>query len=298
MTYLEDLSQRERSEIDRLIDLALDEDIGSGDATTNALFEEGGKVHAMYVARTKGIMAGGAVVGRLFERLGARYFNDAATVVVTPLIKDGLEFNKGEKLISITGECSPILIGERTSLNMLQRLCGVATRTRSFVNAVCGFTASILDTRKTMPGFRALDKMAVRCGGGVNHRRGLYDMVLIKDNHLAHYGSPSAAVFQARKSCSLPIMVEVDTIDQLRDALIAQPDYILLDNMVPDELMLAVKVTNDKCRDESLKRPLLEASGGVSLETVAAVAATGVDRISVGSLTHGVGGLDIGLDFI
>ncbi len=188
-------------------------------------------------------------------------------------------------------------MGERTALNLLQRMCAVAKRTREYVRAIEGTRAGIYDTRKTNPGHRVLDKLAVRAGGGKNHRMGLYDMILIKDNHLAALGGPAEAIRAARKASALPVMIEVDTEEQLTDALSAEPDYILLDNFNAERLANAVQHTDTLCAEQKLRRPLLEASGGITLSTVAAAAQAGVDRISVGAITHGAGGVDIGLDF-
>ncbi len=284
--------------VDRLLDLAIDEDVGSGDATTLSLFPDPGAAEAYFTAREAGVMAGGAVVTRLFARLGARFADDAGAVAVTPLKHDGDAFAKGDKLLRVAGDAAVILMGERTSLNLLQRMCAVAGRTRRYVRAAAaGGAAGIYDTRKTTPGHRVLDKLAVQAGGGVNHRMGLFDMILIKDNHLAHYGGPAKAVQAARGRSSLPIMVEVDTLEQLRDVLAAEPDYVLLDNMDAAALAQAVALADAAARG-NLRRPKLEASGGITLDTIAAAAASGVDRISVGALTNGAGGVDIGLDFV
>jgi nicotinate-nucleotide pyrophosphorylase (carboxylating) len=190
------------------------------------------------------------------------------------------------------------LTAERTALNFLQRLSGVATRTRLFVAAVAGTRAQILDTRKTTPGWRLLEKYAVRCGGGHNHRLGLYDGVLIKDNHLACLGNRPGAITEAVAAAraglgtTVPLELEVDGLHQLDEALACRPDIVLLDNMPPEDLRAAVRR-----RDRDAPGVLLEASGGVTLETVAAIAATGVDRVSVGSLTHSAVALDIALDY-
>jgi nicotinate-nucleotide pyrophosphorylase (carboxylating) len=282
---------------DRLIDLALDEDIGPGDATSKALFAEPGRITGLFRARAAGVMSGGWTVGRVFARLGARFFDDAGCVGLEQLKRDGERFVPGDNLIRLQGNAAAALAGERTAINLLQRMIGVATRTAAFVDAVAGTRAKILDTRKTNPGMRVFDKAAVVDGGGINHRFGLYDMVLIKDNHLALYGGARDAVREAKKNCRLPVMVEVDTLEQLADALEAEPDYVLLDNMRPDSLARAVAMADRAAKEKGLARPLLEASGGVTLESVRAVAETGVDRISVGGLTHGAGVVDIGLDF-
>lgn len=283
--------------VDRLLDLTIDEDIGSGDATTLSLFPDPGRAEGDFTAREAGVMAGGGVVARLYARIGARFADNADAVRVTVLKRDGDAFLKGDRLLHVEGDATVILMGERGALNLLQRMCAVAARTRRYADRVAGTKAGIYDTRKTNPGHRVLDKLAVRAGGGSNHRMGLFDMILVKDNHLAHFGGPAKAVKAARSRSSLPVMVEVDTLDQLRDALTAEPDYVLLDNMGPDVLKEAVAIADAAAREKGLKRPELEASGGINLDTVAAAAASGVDRISVGALTHGAGSVDIGLDF-
>ncbi|MCD8139358.1 MAG: carboxylating nicotinate-nucleotide diphosphorylase [Planctomycetaceae bacterium] len=293
-----DLPTEQLHLVDRLLDLTIDEDIGSGDATTLSLFPDPGSAQGDFTARQSGVMAGGGVVARFYARLGARFADNDAAVTVEALKRDGDLFKKGDKLLRVAGDAAVILMGERGALNLLQRMCAVAGRTRQYADKVAGTRAKVYDTRKTTPGHRVLDKLAVRAGGGANHRMGLFDMILVKDNHLAKYGGPAKAVAAARSRSSLPVMVEVDTLDQLREALPAEPDYILLDNMGPDTLTAAVGITDSVTGEKGLKRPELEASGGITLETVAAAAASGVDRISVGALTHGAGSVDIGLDFV
>lgn len=284
--------------VDRLLDLAIDEDVGTGDATTMSLFPEPGDASAEFTAREPGIMAGGPVVARLYARLGKRFANNEAAVDVETVVPDGKNFKAGDILIRVGGDAAVILMGERPALNLLQKMCAIAARTRRYADLTTGTKAHIYDTRKTTPGHRVLDKMAVRAGGGVNHRMGLYDMILVKDNHLAHFGGPAKAVRAARERSSLPVMIEVDTLAQLEDALSAEPDFILLDNMNASILSEAVALTDRITAERKLRRPQLEASGGINLDTVAAAAASGVDRISVGALTHGAGSIDIGLDFL
>ncbi len=292
-----DLTNEQLKLVERLLDLAIDEDNGGGDATTRALFPTPGHASGRFTARDTGVMAGGEIVRRLYARVGARFADNAGAVRIDILKKDGDRFVPGESLLGISGDASVILMGERAALNLLQRICAVATRTREFVDRIAGTRAKMYDTRKTTPGHRVLDKLAVRAGGGENHRMGLYDMILVKDNHLSAYGGPAKAVRAARERSSLPIMVEVDTLDQLKDALNAEPEYVLLDNMGPDVLKTAVELTDSITAEKKLKRPQLEASGGVNLDSVAAIAASGVERISAGALTHGAGSIDIGLDF-
>ena len=200
--------------------------------------------------------------------------------------------------MELRGRAAPILTGERTALNFLQRLSGVASLTRQFVDAVAGLPVKILDTRKTTPGWRRLEKYAVRMGGGTNHRIGLFDMVLIKDNHLAALKPRETAIKQAVESArsefpTLPVEVEVDSLEQLDQALAVRPDIVLLDNMPPERMREAVARRNAAAPEVKL-----EASGGVNLQTVRAIAETGVDRISVGALTHSAKALDIALDYI
>jgi nicotinate-nucleotide pyrophosphorylase len=214
------------------------------------------------------------------------------------LIDDGARVQPSSPVAVLEGPMRGILAAERTALNFLQRLSGIATQTRRYVDAVAGLRCKILDTRKTMPGWRLLEKYAVRCGGGHNHRLGLYDGILIKDNHLAALGGRADAVTQAVEAArakfgtALPLEIEVDTIEQLHRALACGPDMILLDNMGPDRVARGGATP----RRETPK-VLLESSGGVNLETVRAIAETGVDRISVGALTHSVQALDIALDY-
>lgn len=283
--------------VDRLLDLAIDEDIGDGDATTAALIAPLRNATGRFAARRGGVMAGGEIVRRFYARLGARFAENAGAVCVDIIRRDGEEFAADDVLLIVSGDAGLILMGERAALNIVQRMCAVASRTREFVRRAAGTRAKVCDTRKTVPGHRVLDKLAVRAGGGVNHRMGLYDMILIKDNHLVAHGGPDGAVRAARARSSLPIMVEVDTLEQLREALAAEPEYVLLDNMSPETLAEAVCLTDALTAEKGWRRPLLEASGGVGLETVAATAASGVDRISVGALTNGAGVIDIGLDF-
>lgn len=282
-------------QIDQLLDAATAEDIGSGDATSQALLAPGESCAGTFAARSPGVMAGFEIVERFYRRLDPEVRLEAE-------VAEGHSFPAGATLACIHGPAIAVLSGERTALNILQRMCGVASVTRRYVQAVEGTKAKICDTRKTIPGWRALDKLAVYLGGGTNHRRGLYDMILIKDNHILLAGRQNAeasaawAVQTARARSELKIEVEVESLDELEQVLSAEPDLILLDNMDEDDLRLAVKIVNRRCQAETLRRPLLEASGGIELGTVRRVAETGVDRISVGALTHSAPALDIGLD--
>lgn len=276
-----------------LIDLALEEDLrGGSDLTTVALVpsEQDGAVQI--VARQSGVVAGLPIIEQVF-------WNVDHQVQVDLLLRDGESVSPGRVLANVEGPVRSLLTGERTVLNFLTALGGVASITRRFVDAVEGTRAKILDTRKTWPGWRTLQKYAVRCGGGVNHRIGLYDGVLIKDNHLAAWrtqapdGSVAAAVREARRRWpGKPIEVEVDTLAQLNDALHEKPEIVLLDNMKPDQLREAVLI-----RDRFASSVQLEASGGVNLTTIRAIAESGVDRISIGALTHSAPALDIAFDW-
>jgi nicotinate-nucleotide pyrophosphorylase (carboxylating) len=271
--------------IESLVRLALAEDLGrGGDITTDAVIPAGARMKAVMKAREAGIAAGYDAA-----RLALKLVDPQATW--TTLVGEGVPFSKGAELVRVEGSARSVLMAERTMLNFIGPLSGVATLTRKFVDAVSGANAKIVCTRKTTPGFRALEKRAVRLGGGVNHRLGLDDAILIKDNHIAAAGGVSAALKRARASVGhlRSIEIEVENLDQLREALKHSPDAILLDNMSTAMLREAVGIVGGKAKTE--------ASGGVRLETVKAIAETGVDYISVGALTHSAVNLDIGLDY-
>ncbi|NCY25770.1 MAG: carboxylating nicotinate-nucleotide diphosphorylase [Alphaproteobacteria bacterium] len=268
----------------RIIAAALAEDLGQGgDITSQLLIPEAKQGRLAFNARQDMVACGLFIPGMVFEQLGAG-------VLVEPRAYEGEHVGPGTALCLMQGPGRRLLTGERVALNLMQRACAVATLTRRYVEAVMGTHAIILDTRKTMPGLRALDKYAVAAGGGHNHRMGLFDMVLIKDNHIALAGSITAAVRAARDGTTLPVEVECDTLEQVREALDAQPERILLDNMDTDDLQEAVAMSGGRVK--------LEASGGVNLDTVRAIAETGVDYISVGALTHSALSVDIGADII
>ena len=272
--------------IEPVVRMALAEDLGrTGDVTAQACIPEDARFKAVFTARQAGVMAGGAVVRLTIHALDA-------SATVTPRVADGEAFEAGTVLIEAEANARALLSAERTALNLLARMCGIATLTRTYVEAVAGTAARIADTRKTMPGLRALDKHAVACGGGLNHRFGLDDAILIKDNHVAVCGSAGEAVRRARAFAPhlMKVEVEVDTLEQLDEVLAEAPDVIMLDNFSLDDLKEAVR------RARAGGSVVLEASGGVNLSTVAEIAATGVDVISVGALTHSVSQLDIGLD--
>jgi nicotinate-nucleotide pyrophosphorylase (carboxylating) len=275
-------------EIRHAVTLALAEDIGRGDVTTLATIPETATARAVLRAREPMVVAGLALAEAAFCEL-------SPDVQVARLAQDGQQAAEGRSLLTIAGPARALLSAERVALNFVQRLSGIATLTAQFVDAVKGTRVQILDTRKTTPGWRRLEKYAVACGGGRNHRFGLFDMVLIKDNHLVALGNEyrnpvTAAVGRARAACpQLKIEVEADTLEQVEQAVAAGADLVLLDNMNLIQLRLAVQ----KCQG----RVQTEASGGVTLAGVRAIAETGVDFISVGALTHSARAVDIGLDF-
>ncbi|MFO0799392.1 MAG: carboxylating nicotinate-nucleotide diphosphorylase [Gemmataceae bacterium] len=271
-----------------LVALALAEDLGDiGDRTSAALIPAEQPGRAAFVARTAGVAAGLPAAALVCAAV------DPA-LTFTPALADGTRLARGDVLATVAGPLRSVLAAERTALNFLQRLSGVASLTRRYVDAVAGTRAAVLDTRKTTPGWRLLEKYAVRAGGGTNHRVGLYDGVLIKDNHLAGLGGDVLRAVELARAANagLPIEVEVDTLGQLEHALAVKADIVLLDNMPPDVMRAAVAR-----RDAVSPGTRLEASGGITLDTVAAAAATGVDRISVGALTHSAPALDIALDY-
>ncbi|MGL4395133.1 MAG: carboxylating nicotinate-nucleotide diphosphorylase [Hyphomicrobium sp.] len=268
------------------IETALAEDLGlTGDITTNATVAADARAEAVIAARAPGIVAGLPLAIAAFRTLDA-----ACTVDV--ILEDGAAIAAGGVIARIQGSARALLTAERVALNYMGRLSGIATLTARYVEAVAGTKAHIVDTRKTTPGLRALEKYAVRCGGGHNHRAGLFDAVLIKDNHIVAAGGIAEAIIAARRVAGhmVKIEVEVDTLAQLKIVLGYEIDVVLLDNMTPAELKDAVALVGGRCKTE--------ASGGVTLASVGAIAATGVDLISVGALTHSAPVLDLGLDFI
>ena len=273
----------------QLIELALKEDLdSSGDVTSKALIPADRLGQAVLIVRQAGVLAGLQAAELTFACI------DPA-LSFKPKRQDGSRLQPGDQLALVQGSMGSILAGERTALNFLQHLCGIATLTQRYVDAIAGSRCRILDTRKTIPGWRLLEKHAVRCGGGHNHRMGLYDGILVKDNHLAAM-YPTLSIREViERLCkpTMPLEIEVDTLDQLDEALAGNPDIILLDNMSPEKMREAVRR-----RNAVAPGVLLEASGGVTLETVRALAETGVDRISVGALTHSAPALDIALDYL
>ena len=276
-----------KSQINSAVKRALEEDLGQGDVTTDTLIQSDLKAEGSILARENGILAGIAVAQAVFQQVDPSLQFDE-------VIADGADVNRSDVIGRIQGKAAGILKGERVALNFLQHLSGIATIAQRYVQAVSGTKAKILDTRKTIPGLRVLEKYAVRVGGGQNHRQNLGDGVLIKDNHLAALSNAGVDLGEVLKraranvSHTLKIEVEVQAVDQALEAVESGADIILLDNMSPDEMSKAVNLVNGKA--------LLEASGGITLETTRAVAETGVDLISVGALTHSVKALDISLE--
>ncbi len=265
-----------------LIKTALAEDVGTGDITSRLLIPEGLQTSVAFVARQEMVLAGIDVPAMVYDELDKN-------ITVNTRAKDGDRLEKSAVIATLSGNARAILTGERTALNLMQRMSGVATLTRQYVDAIAGTKAKILDTRKTMPGMRQTDKYAVRMGGGMNHRMGLWDAVLVKDNHIALAGNLAEAVKYGRAG-KVPVYVECDTLAQLAETLAAKPNRIMLDNMSLEMLREAVAMTAGKV--------LLEATGGVNLSNVRAVAETGVDYISVGAITHSAPAVDIGLDVL
>ncbi|WP_246009497.1 carboxylating nicotinate-nucleotide diphosphorylase [Brevibacillus fluminis] len=259
------------------------EDIGSGDITSECTIPEDEQGKGILYAKEAGIIAGLPVAELVFETVDAG-------LTFKALVKEGERVEKGQAIVEVSGSVQSILSGERLALNLLQRLSGIATRTREFVDVLDGTKARVVDTRKTTPGLRLVEKYAVRIGGGHNHRYALYDAVMIKDNHIKGAGSITKAVEAARANIphTMKIEVESETIEQVKEALAVGADIIMLDNMSTEMMREAVSLING--------RAIVEASGGVTLETVRAIAETGVDVISVGALTHSVRALDISLD--
>lgn len=277
------LMEPDFKEVERIIRSALAEDIGTGDATAEALVPESATATLAFVARERLVMCGGIVVPRVFAAL-------SPAIRCNVHVAEGAAADKDTKLISVEGPARAILTGERTALNLLQRMSAVATLAAKYAEAVKGTKTVILDTRKTMPGLRELDKYAVRASGAQNHRMRLDDGILIKDNHIALCGGVKEALARASAGNpkNLPVEIECDTLAQVKEALDAGAKSILLDNMNNDMLREAVKLNASRAK--------LEASGGVSLETVRAIAETSVDYISVGRITHSAPNVDIGLD--
>jgi len=296
----------ETEKIDALIQLAIQEDIGDGDITTESLIPDSLIVEGVFIAKGSGVIAGLPVVEYFFSKLDKG-------VSLKRNVRDGTFVKKRETIASIKGSAKTLLSGERIALNFLQRLSGIATTTAQFVERIKPLKTAIMDTRKTIPGWRYLEKYAVAMGGGVNHRMGLYDQVLLKDNHLdilkvetglklvstsSYISIIEKAVSALRQKIKKGILVEVETrtLEEVADALKAEVDIILFDNMNIAQLEEAVKMVKRWKPSRGKHKPLTEASGNITLENVRLVAQTGVDRISVGAITHSAKALDISLE--
>lgn len=268
--------------IDKIIDLAFEEDIATGDITTDSLIPETVSATATMTAKSDGVISGVSVVERVFRRF-------QRDMVFNVFFPDGSRVKKGDLIMTIEGSYPALLKGERTALNFFQRMSGIATETAKYVEALQGFDTELLDTRKTAPGMRMTDKMAVHDGGGTNHRMGLYDMVMIKDNHIRMAGGISKAVEEVRAHIpsGMKIEVETETLEQVREALATGCDVIMLDNMTTPMMAEAVKIIGGRAKTE--------ASGNMTIPRLREVASTGVDYISVGALTHSVTALDISM---
>ncbi len=272
-----------KNKIREIILQALREDVGGGDITTLATIPQSQILYGEFLAKDSGVVSGLAVAKQVFDIINNK-------IEFKIHINDGSPIKKGQVLASIKGQGVSILMGERLALNFIQRMSGIATMTKYYVDAVAGTKAIILDTRKTAPGLRIFDKQAVKDGGGQNHRFGLFDMYLIKDNHIAASGSITKAIQNARRSNKDNLLIEIEVTNflELQEALSQKPDRIMLDNMSLREIQKAVKIVAGQIP--------LEVSGGVNLKTVSAISQTGVDYISVGALTHSVKALDISLE--
>ena len=272
--------------INKLLDLGIEEDINTGDITTESIIPESMNAVATMTAKQDGVISGLEIVKMVYDR-----FQDG--VVFTPYYKDGDSVKKGDVILKVEATYPTLLRGERLSLNIFQRMCGIATETAKYVKELAGTQTQLLDTRKTAPGLRVLDKMAVKHGGGTNHRMGLYDMAMIKDNHIKMAGGIAKAVEQVRANIPADIKIEVETtnLDEVRQAIEAGADIIMLDNMNNEQMTEAVAII--KAADKGIKT---EASGNMSIPRLIEVAATGVDFISVGALTHTVKGMDISMN--
>ena len=274
--------------INRLLDLGFEEDINTGDVTTESIIPETMNATATMTAKQEGVVSGLEIVKMVYERL-------QKDIVFTPYFKDGDKVEKGDVILKIEASYPTLLKGERLSLNIFQRMSGIATETSRYVAELRGTATELLDTRKTAPGMRVLDKMAVKHGGGTNHRMGLYDMAMIKDNHIKMAGGIAKAVEQVRSRISPEIKIEVETtnLDEVRQAIEAGADIIMLDNMGTEAMREAVSVI--KASGKGIKT---EASGNMSIPRLVEVASTGVDYISVGALTHTVKAMDISMNIV
>ncbi|MBR5333917.1 MAG: carboxylating nicotinate-nucleotide diphosphorylase [Alistipes sp.] len=272
--------------INKLLDLGIEEDINTGDITTESIIPESMNAVATMTAKQEGVISGLEIVKMVYDRF-------QSDVVFTPYFKDGDFVKKGDVILKIEATYPTLLRGERLSLNLFQRMCGIATETAKYVKELKGTHTELLDTRKTAPGLRVLDKLAVKHGGGTNHRMGLYDMAMIKDNHIKMAGGITKAVEQVRARIAEGIKIEVETtnLDEVKEAIAAGADIIMLDNMSNEAMTEAVTIIN--AANKGIKT---EASGNMSIPRLIEVAATGVDYISVGALTHTVKAMDISMN--
>lgn len=272
-----------KRELQRKIEEWLHEDVGFGDVTTMSTIPESEQGIGILYAKETGVVAGLPIAQQVFATVDP-------DLVFTAKVEEGARVEKGEQIAEVSGSVRSILSGERLALNLLQRLSGIATKTSEYVQAIAGTKARVVDTRKTTPGLRFLEKYAVRVGGGYNHRYALYDAVMIKDNHIKGAGGIAQAVAAARAAIphTMTVEVEAETMAQVQEALDAGADIIMLDNMSTEQMAEAVRLIAG--------RAVVEASGGVTLETIRSIAETGVDVISVGALTHSVKAFDISLD--
>lgn len=271
--------------LDQLIDIAIEEDISTGDLATNALIGRGERAIALITAKADGVISGLAVAERVLETISTEEYH------FEPYLQDGDRVAKGDKILKIEGTYRDLLTSERLMLNFLQRMSGIATATRQMVDLIAGTKAQLLDTRKTVPGHRLTDKLAVKHGGGTNHRMGLYDMAMIKDNHIKAAGGISKAIKQVKATLPISVKVEVETtnLEEVQEALQGGADIIMLDNMSTSLMKEAVALIGNNAATE--------ASGNITHERIREVAETGVDFISVGALTHSVRALDMSMNF-
>lgn len=277
--------------IDKIINLAIQEDVGRQDITTNILIPKNNVSEAIFVTRQKAVICGLEIVQKVFRKLDK-------SVQLRFFCRDGEFVPARKKIIWIKGATRSLLTGERVALNFLCRLSGIATATRNFVNKVKPYKTKIMDTRKTTPGLRVLERMAVACGEGINHRLNLSEMVLIKDNHRTVCRSKTSLldmIKRTKKASAKPVAVEVENLKEFAESLAAKPDIILMDNMPPRQIRKAVKIAK-KLRPD--RRPQLEVSGNVRLDNVRTIAKTGVDRISIGALTHSSKAVDISMELL
>jgi nicotinate-nucleotide pyrophosphorylase (carboxylating) len=265
--------------ISEFVKEALAEDIGSGDVTTDSIVSKNQEAKAIWIAKEEGVVAGLDIAKKVFQELDDQ-------ISWNPNFSDGEKVSEGQTIVEISGNCRAILTAERTSLNIVQRMSGIATATRRVVEILAEFETNLLDTRKTAPGLRLLDKLAVKAGGGINHRMGLYDLAMIKENHIVAAGGITKAVQYVRvQRPEIKIEVETTTLDEVQEALCAGADIIMLDNMTIDEISEAVNSINGSAQTE--------ASGGITIENVREIAKTGINYISMGFLTHSVRAFDI-----